>query len=66
MKIFEPWTFEMQDAEPFSGKNVEVTCMEGGIHHTYIGRLIIINQDKTKVGNEVLMNECIIKIKEYQ
>jgi hypothetical protein len=57
-----PFVFDSL-SEMYKNNVVSVLCRECGLQRIYQGRLTKIDEEKTKVGDEVIMNECIRQVK---
>jgi D-aminopeptidase len=59
--IFDPFTFE--HARALDGKHARVKVMDSGLTATYEGVVRFVSAEETQVGNEVLMNDCIVSVR---
>lgn len=54
--------FSLQVAQHYAGTNVRVLCRDGGLDHTYEGIVKPINDVITEVGEDILLNDCVIRL----
>ena len=57
--------FTMQDAKGLQNIWARITAAEFGLRHTYEGIIAPYNEEITAVGDDLVMNECII-VTEYK
>lgn len=55
--------FHYETAELIRGQFATVTTFDSGLTGTYQGIVTPIDKGKTKVGDEILMNDCIVAVK---
>ncbi len=54
--------FTRKVAEHYQGMTVRAVCRDSGLQHTYEGVLTPVDDEHSQVGDEIIVNECVLRL----